>query len=308
MARACHGVLEMVGLFRDVTVLPVAASRSDKDAYLSEETRRFATEAAGRILCSGKSLVAILETQRQWRTQIGPIMAALEIEEEEKKEPSGFVKQVAADGWAPLCNVVVAPNGVTVMPLTDPRELKYEGFGYHNGPKTAAPDPDGNMGLNHCVGGYSETCRRGNHIVSFRLYDGADPAKFTRLSTCEFHPIKADTNQLQKKQHYGVNDSTPNQTSRDAYDWFVHEVEVGNIPINREGVMSYMSGRKRAEDDVQEQAGYDRKNLDLVAAGLRAWQPYLTKKFRGLSVEALRQTPEVDPVAEAISPSYMPTY
>lgn len=40
------------------------------------------------------------------------------------------MQAVAEDGWAPIANAMTAPNGLLILPLTDPRQLADEGRGW----------------------------------------------------------------------------------------------------------------------------------------------------------------------------------
>ncbi len=295
------GVLDMVRHFRDIVALPVSASGSDMDVPLSEETRRLAYETSGRILCRGKSLPAIIELQRQWHTRSASINVAVRGEdteakdrERERKLAAGELRLVPANGWAPLCPVVVAPNGVTVMPLVSPQELVDEG--------RKGMNPDGSAGLSHCVGGYDDDCRKGtSHIVSFREYDGE---RFTRLSTAEFSKVDPRSNKLRLVQNQCHGNGTPPPRAQQAYNWFVHEVEAGNIAINRDGIMTFLMNHRRQADDITETAGYDRRNARIVDVAVGSWGPLMDKRFRGGDADALHGLPEMEALVEAVAPSF----
>ncbi len=314
LSAATLGVIDMVRHFRDLVLLPVSADGAREDIPLSEETKRAAGEVGGRLLCRGKSLPAILDLQRAWHTRAASINESVVAEDvrreralREERLSQGVLREVPEDGWAPLCNVVVAPNGVTVMPLVSPLELTEEGCHGTN--------PDGTEGLHHCVGGYVGSCKQqGHHIVSFRDYDeepfkakGKQRPPFVRLSTAEFGKLDADSNKVSLRQNRSRHNTAPSHRAQAAYDWFVTEVESGNIPINRAGIMTYMTQRVRPRDDVQDLAGYDRRSQDLVAIALRAWTPLMDKRFRDIDVEGLRSMPELEDLVEAVAPSFRPS-
>ncbi len=287
LTAAANGAVDMLRAFRDQVVLPIAASAAgDTDVYLGPESRRIATDAAARLLMSSKALPAVMEAQRDWHVKANEIIEATG--GAPVRLQRGTLKAVAEDGWAPLTDIWVAPNGVQIVPLTDPREIAEEG-----------------RRLGHCVGGYSERIRRGDsHIVSFRVErDG----QMRSLSTAEFGRLAAESDRLNKRQHYGRGNTTPCELAKSAFDWFMQEVEARRIPLNRDGIMSYLSGRRRPTDDVHYQAGYDRKDLDLVGNVVAAWQPLLGKRLRGLDIEAFRQLPEMTDLVEALAPSFMPS-
>ncbi|AOG02963.1 PcfJ domain-containing protein [Bosea sp. RAC05] len=286
LRASAHGAVEMLRAFRDQVVLPIAASAAgDCDVYLGPESRRMATDAAARLLLSSKALPAVMEAQRDWHVKANDILEATGGAPERMQR--GSLKVVAEDGWAPLTDIWVAPNGIQIVPLTDPRELAEEG-----------------RRLRHCVGGYNAKAQRGDcHIVSFRLeHEGA----LRPLSTAEFGRLSADSDRLHTVQHHGPGNGTPCELAKAAFNWFTQEVEARRIPLNRDGIMSYLSGRRRPTDDVHYQAGYDRKDLELVGKVVSAWQPLLGKRLRGLDIEAFRQLPEMTDLVEALAPSFMP--
>ena len=286
---------DVIHMFRDLVVLPVAVSEVQDDSFIGPEGRQLAFEAAARILFGGKSLVAIMEAQRLWHSQAANVLAATET----PALPRPVLREVAEDGWAPLCDVVTAPNGVVIVPLTDPRELQDEGSG---GPGNPGPDRNGIMGLGHCVGGYSAQCKKGtSHIVSFRVptQDG-----FRRLSTAEFNQLSADSDILSCRQHHGVRNGSPPKEAKEAFDWFVGEVASQRIPLNRDGIRMVLEGKPPITDDVQRACGYDRKDLDLVAKVLAAWKPHLPKRFRDMDVDALRECAEMEELVESAAPRF----
>src|SRR5690606_9208877 len=120
---------------------------------------------------------------------------------------------VAEDGWPPLCNPVQAPNGVWIVPLTDPRELNDEG--------RAAPDSNGVCGLNHCVGGYAYACRSGrSHILSLRAGGSHGPG-IKRLSTVEIMSVVPGEVDLNVRQHRGPSNRAPDRSATLALEWFL---------------------------------------------------------------------------------------
>ncbi len=301
---AATGVMDMVHHFRDFVLLPVCTSASDRPAYLSEAIRRSADEASGRLLFQGRSLPAILEQAIAWHTRVAAINVAVIGEDEVRKDrerkeriTKGQLRPVPEGGWAPLCPIVTAPNGVTVVPLLHESELGDEG--------QSGLNQDGTTGLSHCVGGYASSCKNGgHHILSFRIYDGES---FQRLSTAEFGKLKDDSNRLQLCQNKAKGNGRPSAVAQAAYDWFVKEVETGCIPINRDGIMTVMSQWRRPDDEIEALAGYDRKDPKLVAMALEAWGPVAGARLKGLDVDAVRDMPELEGLVEALVPSYRPT-
>jgi len=286
LRSAFDGAMDMVHAFRDLVLLPVAGSACMDDIPLSGAAMVLATETAGRILFGGKSLVATMESQRHWHTQAHAVLAAREqLPGEEGEEDTDGI-DVASDGWAPLCDQWLAPNGVSIEPLTDPREITAEG-----------------KGLSHCVGGYSAQCKAGtSHIVAFRRYELG--GQMRRLSTAEFTTPPEGSSELHCRQHRGRGNGTPPAAASEAYAWFTREVAMGRIPLNRDGMMSYRARTPRASDDIQQRAGYDRKDLVVVDRCLAAWEEWLPKRLRGMGHDALRESAELQALVEAVAPTY----
>lgn len=295
LSSACVAARDVVNAFRSLVVLPASASTGGgAPVFVGHEQRSLATDAAARIIYGGKSLPAIMELQRHWHTQAHNILEATAGDEPEKLD----FKTVADDGWAPMCNMINAPNGLTLVPLTDPRELRAEGAGGLDKP---GPDVNGVMGLGHCVGGHSETCRRGHHIISVRRYD--DNGGFVRLSTIEYGRIPAVGNQLQEIQHRGIRNGPAPTEAVAARDWFVARVAAGEIPLNRDGVMVYLSNA-RSKEDVEQYCGYDWRDPEKVEKAFAPWAPYLPKRLRGIDLAGLCRSPELAELNESLVPAY----
>lgn len=297
MEAAANQAREMLLAFRNLVLLPVAATASyGGNVFVGPEQLRLASDAAARILFGGKSLPAIMELQRHWQTQHANILNATA----EAEVRRGEVREVAEDGWAPICDTWVAPNGVTIYPLTDPREIEDEGAGGLNAP---GPDRHGIMGLGHCVGSYTQSCRSGqSHIVSFRIVkaDGS----FTRLSTAEFEPPVANSDQLKTRQHRGRCNGQAPEAAVEAFNWFLEEVAEQRIPLNRDGMMSYLAGRRVRAEEIEAYSGYDWREPGLVDQALAPWAPYLPKRMRGFAVEDLRTGVEMRDLVESLVPTY----
>lgn len=296
MSEVVENARDVVQAFRNLVILPLAANAGQGvPVFVGPEQLRHASDVAASILYGGQSLTGILELQRHWHTQAHNIEAAAGAD-----IPTKPGKMVADDGWAPMCDVIIAPNGIEIHPLTDPREIKDEGACGLNSP---GPDSQGIMGLGHCVGGYSANCRNGtSHILSFRRMLGGD--QFERLSTAEFGKFAPDSTELRGVQHHGVRNGPAPAEAKAAYDWFVASVRDGHIPLNHDGVMTYLAGRRKVAEEVEAYSGYDWKDREAVEAALQPWRNYMPKRIRGLDIEAIQAQPEFADLIQAIAPSF----
>jgi len=293
MAGAAESAKDVLLAFRNMVVLPAAANAGGQDdAIVGPEQRRIASDVAAKILFGGKTLGPILELQRHWHTQAPAILGAVP---EDDGVLRGELKVVAEDGWPPLTDIWVAPNGVSLIPLTDPRELSAEG--------SSGKDENGVPGLGHCVGGYDKACRDGtSHIVSLRVVhpDGS----YQRLSTAEFRAIDADTTELQKRQHYGRGNGAAPQMAAEALSWYMQEIAARRIPLNVEGVMSYIAGNRRSVEEVESYCGYEWRDANKVRQAFEPWKPYMPKRLRGIELEGVAALPEMAELVDSIAPTY----
>jgi hypothetical protein len=292
LRSAFTGAYDCVRMFADQVILPVAASAAgDADVPFGPEGDRLAFEAATRILFEKQSIVQTMKLQRHWHTQLAAIIEATA----DPDAPVTVAQEVAEDGWAPLTDTQVAPNGVYCVPLTDPRQIKDEG--------SSALDENGVRGLSHCVGGYAQKLRRGeSHIVSFR--EVQPDGSYRRLSTAEFGAPAADSDKLHCIQNRSTGNGAPSREADEACKWFMAEVEARRIPINRDGIMAYLGGRPKITDPIHKKAGYDRRKLDIVDRVLTAWTPYMPKRFRDLGIDGLREAPEMQALVEYVAPRF----
>lgn len=270
----------MVETFARLVVLPAAATLGgDVKPYLGEAQRIASRQAAANLLFAGKNTAAMFEVSRHFATQLEHVLAAVAGEE---TAPS--FREVAADGWAPLCNAVVAPNGVSIVPLTDPRELKDEG-----------------EDLSHCVSGYSEQCRRGHHILSFRLVEPS--GQFKRLSTIELGPVADGERSFRVCQHRGKRNGPPPALAAEAWDWFKMAVADGRIALNYQGIRHYLVAQvAKWNDDVERACRYEWREEGAIERALRAFELYLPKGLRNLPLQQFVELPEIIAVGSEITP------
>lgn len=297
LQAAAANARDVLLAFRNLILLPVTAHAGNgAPVFVGPEQLVAGSAASAGVLFGGKALPAIMELTRHWHTQAHNILEATGDDDIHR----GEVREIAEDGWAPLTDSWVAPNGVTLLPLTDPREIQDEGAGGLNKP---GPDRNGVMGLGHCVGGYSQQCRNGtSHIVSLRLVE--PDGSFERLSTVEFGKIDAETTELENRQHRGRKNGVAPAIAQEALKWFMDEVANKRIPLNIDGVMSYMAGRRRAIEEVEAYSGYDWRDAEILDRAFEPWGPYLPKRMRGFTREALLASPELAVLREEMVPTY----
>lgn len=295
---AATDLADMVDTFARLVVLPAAGlANPDSKPFLAETQRTAARHAAASLMLGGKTAPAMFEISRHFRTQAEHVMAMAT--GQAPVAPVEF-REVAADGWAPLCNQVQAPNGVWIVPLTDPRELADEGRGYAG---ATTLNEDGSHGLSHCVGGYSSSCRdHGHHILSFRtIQDG----RMTRLSTLELRPVTEGDNKFDVAQHRGKHNGTPPEEAKRAWEWFQDAVWANQIQLNHAGIRSYLvTQMQRRDDDVERACGYKWREEGAFETALRAFDEWLGKGLRQLPAADFIALPEIAGVADAIMPRH----
>ena len=326
--NACIEVDEMNSVFARKIILPLAANEATRrsgaqEHPLAEQHHVSAREAASRILFPGKSAVRLLEMTRAFINHAAEIGAAGEDPETETKRMAREERQRAAmmavtltaigidpnaeipeNGWAPLSAVVQAPNGVYVVPLTDPEMLADEGRGYT---EDTRDNNDGSKGLKICVGhksmGYAELCRtNGNHIVSFRT-PGLDGKVFTRLSCLQLNALKIGSNELSKIQHRGPSNGAVPEEAERAWNWYKNSVSNGDIALNHDEIRSRMANVRAGKvDEVALICGYDWKSRTRITHAMAPWAPFVDKKRRKMDVDQFAQDSEILGVVETIDP------
>jgi len=329
LRNACLEVDDMLDAFSRKVLLPLAANEASRrggfgDYPLAQQHLVVSRDAAARILLPGKSAVRLMETVRAYINRVGEILGAAEdpdteeerllrrAEESRKAAIGAEMRVVGIDpsqpippnGWAPLCTVARAPNGVYVVPLTDPAMLADEGRA-RNGPSLNA---DGSHGLRICVGesgqGYIGHCQRdGQHIVSFRVPGGADGVPYTRLSCLQVGPINEGSVDLKLLQHRGPgNGAVPVEALR-ALEWFRDAVLRGEVVLNYRGVRERIALARAAKvDEVALACGYDWRDRGRVGRAMAAWGPFVGKRHRRMGLDEFARDAEVAAVVQAIDP------
>jgi len=312
MRTACIGVDDMIGTFAKKVILPLAALRSGlQDAYLAQVHREEARAAAAKVLCGGMAAATIFESSRWFHSQFEQILAAgadrqtdaerLKRETEARKSRAlnalGINEaEIPQDGWAPLCAISQAPNGVYIVPLTDPRLLEMEGrFGIND---------DGTEGLYHCVGGYSEKCRRGSHILSLR--DLTEGQGFVRLSTADIAPIVYGDKHIDIHQHYGKGNGQAPERAVRAMEWFTSAVAFGTVPLNYDGIKQHLGALSIRSDEVAAACGYDWRDEDRIGRAMAPWGKLVGKRYRKMGLEAFGAEPEIAAITNLFNPVFVP--
>jgi hypothetical protein len=314
--NACLTTEDMVDAFAKKVLLPLAAQECGlEDVYLAPVQFEAARASAAKVLYSGKSANAIFELSRHFHSQYEHIMeaGADKVEDAEKQRRLEEARRAASltalgidhanipeDGWPPLSAVVQAPNGVYIVPLTDPRLLQDEGRPGHcnNGPRENA---DGSLGLRHCVGGYSGTCKNGGHILSMRVLTGKDHPTFERLSTAEISPLPYGDTDLKCRQHRGFSNGAPPEAATRAFEWYKEEVAAGRIQLNHDKIRAHVGASTMKVDDVERACGYEWRERRRIEDAMYPWGQYVGKRWRKMGLDEFAKQPEVREVAVQIN-------
>jgi len=296
LRNACLDVEDMVASLAYQVVLPLAANENrERDVYISDVQIERAMDSAAEILFAAKAAPGVFELSRHWHTQQEQIRAR--IVGEEAPGPEVRAVEVAPDGWAPLTASAQAPNGVWMVPLTDPRMLADEG--------RRGVNKDGSEGLHHCVGGYHDACRdRGHHIVAVRRI-GPD-GRVQRLSTAEVLPVAHGQTELKVRQHRGRHNATPPADALAAWEWYLGQVRSGALAVNHDRIRVHLTQVYQKVDDVRKLSGYDWRNREAVARAMAPWAPYVGKRYRRMDADEFARQPEMDVVRQSISPTLAP--
>lgn len=313
---ACIVAEDVISLFARKVVLPLAANATaEKDVYLSFIQHQEAIMASARILFSGKSALAVFEAARHANSRSAEIFAGgcASVDETNAQQDDAILTSLGLPAvpsdtaWPALFDPVQAPNGCWLACLTESHLLREEGFpGYQNQGNRA--NPDGTLGLRHCVGtyGYDEYCRtRGDHIISIRTVN-PDPTgpKFERISTFQLGRVtKGDTNlNPLVRQNLGLGNGAPGPISIRALAWFLESVSAGSIPLNHAAIRESQTKVRKKVDDVEGACGYNWRDRNCLYAAMKPWAKYVAKKYRQMGVDEFSRTPDVLSVARQIDP------
>ena len=334
LRNACTEVEEMAEAFARKVILPLAANEATRqfgrnDHPLAQQHHVAARASAAAVLLPGKSAVRLMEMTRTYVNRAALFEGAgadetteaeKAAEEARKREAAERAAQAATmtslgidptapipdDGWAPLCPIVQAPNGVFIVPLTDPRQLADEGRGWGN-PHDGRRNADGSMGLGICVGSSTSYARRcqveGQHILSFRELGGAGGASFTRLSCNQVAPLTPGSNKVDTLQHRGQGNGDVPERAERAWQWFKAAALNGEIKLNHEGIRERQAmARGKLTDEVELACGYEWRDRKRILKAMSPWGPLVGKRHRKMGVDEFAADAVVQEVARAIEP------
>ncbi len=243
-------------LRRQVLVPALVMCGDDLDGH-----DRTAGVAADAILASGRSVTRVLEGSERWHVVQHGIGARL---------TDMSRGSAAGASWAPgLPDADYGDHEVVV--LRDARSVVDEG--------RRGPNPDGSMGLSHCVGGYVHRCESNeSRILSVRRI-GPDGTR-TRLSTVEMLPVVQDGGMaVRTAQHLGERNGPPGEEAVSVLKRYVDDLAEGRLTVDV--VDLYPKVRSR---DPKVEAGYDFGEPGNWEAARDLWRDLLPKA--ALSMDA----------------------
>lgn len=298
LRAACVDLEEMVDMFARTLVLPAAASASEEMPIVGEIQRRQAREVAAQILIGTKTAPGAFLATRAWHGTAMEMLAVIRGGDPELLER---MQTVAEDGWAPIAEGMTAPNGLFILPLTDPRQLADEGRGWGLTGQHSTLNKDGSHGLNHCVATKEAYCRQGTmHVLSIRKIN-AD-GSFQRISTPSIRGVQQGTTDVRDNEHRGFGNSNPSAEANAAWKWYSDGLRNGAIPINHDMIREVtVRERKRWSDDVARGALYDWRKDDLLERAFKAWQPYLPKAMQSMPVADFLARPDIQDLSASLA-------
>ncbi|MDE4914922.1 hypothetical protein [Methylobacterium sp. 092160098-2] len=298
LRAACVDLEEMVDMFARTLVLPAASAASDEMPIVGEIQRRQAREVAAQILIGTKTAPGAFLATRAWH---GTAMEMLAVVRGGDPELIERLQTVAEDGWAPIAQAMTAPNGLFILPLTDPRMLADEGRGWGlSGPQSTL-NKDGSHGLNHCVATKESYCRQGTmHVLSIRRVN-AD-GTFERLSTPSILGVPQGSTEIRHNEHRSFGNTNPSAEATAAWKWYKDGLSSGAIPINHDMIREVtVRERKRWSDDVARGALYDWRKDELLERAFSAWRPYLPKAMQSMPLADFLARPDIRDLSASLT-------
>ncbi len=298
LRAACVDLEEMVDMFARTLVLPAASAASDEMPILGEIQRRQAREVAAQILIGTKTAPGAFLATRAWH---GTAMEMLAVVRGGDPELVERMQTVAEDGWAPIAQAMTAPNGLFILPLTDPRMLADEGRGWGLRGEESTLNADGSRGLNHCVATKESYCRQGTmHVLSIRRVN-AD-GTFERLSTPSILGVPQGSTEIRPNEHRAFGNTNPSAEAAAAWKWYKDGLSSGAIPINHDMIREVtVRERKRWSDDVARGALYDWRKDELLERAFSAWRPYLPKAMQSIPLADFLARPDIRDLSASLT-------
>ncbi|WP_408902718.1 hypothetical protein [Methylobacterium radiotolerans] len=298
LRAACVDLEEMVDMFARTLVLPAASAASDEMPILGEIQRRQAREVAAQILIGTKTAPGAFLATRAWH---GTAMEMLAVVRGGDPELVERLQAVAEDGWAPIAQAMTAPNGLFILPLTDPRMLADEGRGWGLRGEESTLNADGSRGLNHCVATKESYCRQGTmHVLSIRRVN-AD-GTFERLSTPSILGVPQGSTEIRPNEHRAFGNTNPSAEAAAAWKWYKDGLSSGAIPINHDMIREVtVRERKRWSDDVARGALYDWRKDELLERAFSAWRPYLPKAMQSMPLADFLARPDIRDLSASLT-------
>lgn len=192
--------------------------------------------------------------------------------------------------WPALTDVVQAPNGLWITPLTNDRLLYFEG--------SHGRDHLGALGLSHCcswMNSYnSNKCfRNKHHILSVRKFVNG---KYFRIGTVEYCPVsETKPYSLSRYQFSYFGNGTPPPDAMEALRWYEDAVSSGEVLINDE---IFIKNNLNHEMFIDQDGNLDPVRSAFIRAArydwlegssfekmYEAWTPIMPKAWRKAGVE-----------------------
>jgi len=149
-------------------------------------------------------------------------------------------------GWSAMTGVVTAPNGLTIVPLTNMQMFRDESKGCQHG-----------SAMNNCVGNgeyYADKCAfLGAHIFSVRAYEAN--GTFQRIATVETTPITTvdGFEHILTNQRRGKCNTRIPEDADQATNWYLDSIMTGVLPVDKEGIIAALAERKTRQNDYKQQ-------------------------------------------------------
>lgn len=278
---------EIIDAFSDVGVLPMAAHAGIANMIMvTPEMRVKARETSLAMLIGGRNLADLADTQRRWHQSRNSILGVTAIIEAEKR--AALKDSVEQGSWPGLTRKVQAPNGLWLVPLTDPEQLLHEG-----------------SVMNHCVGGYSgnaSKCRC--FIVSVREISPETGTEYS-LSTAEIRELQDHSDTLTVQQHRSVGNGSPSPRAQDAFNWYLSAIRAGVVPLQRELINAFIDKEHVPDDGVERLSGFDWRDPDTLNLAISPWGPFVVSPFKSYGLQALLDCDEVRDITDLIAPEIM---